>query len=297
MRVARTIAEARESIAQVRKEGRRIGFVPTMGYLHEGHLSLIRRCRGLSDFVVLSIYVNPLQFGPHEDFDTYPRDVEHDLALAEDEGVDLVFLPSDAELHPSELTVSVRPRRLADRLCGLGRPGHFEGVLTVVAKLFGIITPDVSIFGQKDFQQSVLINKLVTDLNIPVEIVVAPTVREEDGLAMSSRNKNLPPAERERALSLSRGLALAVEAYRGGERDAARLREAAAAAMEATPGVRIEYAELVSADDLEPMSRADDYSVVAIAAHVDGTRLIDNVTLSRPDPGLERLLQKGADLG
>ena len=267
-----------------------MGFVPTMGDLHRGHLSLVGRCRELAEYVVISIYVNPLQFGPGEDFDSYPRDEDRDLALAERAGVDLAFLPSDRELYPGDTSVVVTPKRLADRLCGLSRPGHFEGVLTVVAKLFGIITPDVSIIGQKDFQQAVLIKRMVADLNLPVDIEVAPTVREEDGLAMSSRNAHLSESDRGYARRISRGLAEAVAAYRGGERDAGLLERRVTGALGTGEELRVEYVEVVSAKDLEPVARADADTVIAVAAHVGGTRLIDNIILDRPDPDLEKAL-------
>jgi pantoate--beta-alanine ligase len=262
-----------------------------MGYLHAGHLSLLDRCRELANYVVVSIYVNPLQFGPNEDLARYPRDMERDLAATEERGVDLVFAPGDQELYPRQPAVVVTPRRLADRLCGLSRPGHFEGVLTVVCKLFGIVQPDVSVFGQKDFQQAVLIKRMVADLNLPVRIEVAPIVREADGIALSSRNVYLSGEERAQASSLSRSLAAAVTAYRAGERDAARLESEVRAVMEAAGGVDVEYVAIVSADELEPVERADEHTVVAVAARVGMTRLIDNVWLERPDRDLEKLLQ------
>ncbi len=261
-----------------------------MGYLHEGHLSLIDRCRGLTDYVVLSIYVNPLQFGPGEDLDRYPRDLERDLRLADARGVDLAFAPSDRELYPLEIAVAVTPKRLANRLCGLSRPGHFEGVLTVVCKLFGIVQPDVGVFGQKDFQQAVLIERMVADLNLPVRIEVAPTVREPDGLAMSSRNAYLSKDERQQALNISRALAASVSAFRAGERAAAALRSGILQRLEAVTGLEVEYAELVSADGLESVEVADADTVVAIATRVGRTRLIDNVRFASPDPGLAELL-------
>lgn len=277
-------------VGRVRRSGHTIGLVPTMGYLHEGHLSLIDRCRGLTDYVVLSIYVNPLQFGPGEDLDRYPRDLERDLRLADARGVDLAFAPSDRELYPLEIAVAVTPKRLANRLCGLSRPGHFEGVLTVVCKLFGIVQPDVGVFGQKDFQQAVLIERMVADLNLPVRIEVAPTVREPDGLAMSSRNAYLSKDERQQALNISRALAASVSAFRAGERAAAALRSGILQRLEAVTGLEVEYAELVSADGLEPVEVADADTVVAVAARVGRTRLIDNVRFASPDPGLAELL-------
>jgi pantoate--beta-alanine ligase len=292
VKLARTVAEVRELVADERRAGRVIGLVPTMGYLHEGHLSLVDRCRSLADRVVMSIYVNPLQFGPGEDFEEYPRNLSRDLELAEGRGVDLVFTPDDRELYPSRPAVVVAPKRLADRLCGSGRPGHFEGVLTVVAKLFGIVQPDIAVFGHKDFQQSVLIRRMVADLNMSVRIDVAPTVREPDGLAMSSRNEYLTPELRARALTISQGLAGAVAAFRAGERSADVLRELARAAMTGEGGVdRIEYVECVSAEELEPVTDvAEQDAVLMIAAHVGSTRLIDNVRLAAPDPGLEEHL-------
>ena len=280
-------------VAHARGAGTTIGLVPTMGFLHDGHLSLVDRCRELAGYTVLSIYVNPLQFGPNEDFEDYPRDLDRDLARAEGRGVDLVFAPTDRVLYPRPVTATVRPARLADRLCGLGRPGHFEGVLTVVAKLFGIVQPDVSVFGQKDLQQAVLIKKMAQDLNMPVRVEIAPTVREHDGLAMSSRNANLSADERDRAAELARALAWAVTAYRGGERDAAAIRSAILETLESRGGIDVEYAEVVSSDELEPVQRADESTVVALAAHVGSTRLIDNVQLARPDPSLENILARG----
>lgn len=288
MQVVRTRAGVRQQIESVRRSGRTVGLVPTMGYLHEGHLSLVDRCRALTDFAVLSIYVNPLQFGPDEDFDQYPRDLTRDLELAEARGVDLVFAPADSELYPSPPAVVVVPKRLADRLCGRGRPGHFEGVLTVVTKLFNIVAPDVAVFGRKDFQQSVLIRRMVADLNMPLEIEVAPTVREPDGLALSSRNEYLSSDGRTAALSISRGLIHAVRLYQEGERAPDRLCAAVRESLEAEGGVeRVEYVECVDPDDLEPAQEVKDETVIAVAAHVGGTRLIDNVVLGRPDPGLE----------
>lgn len=290
MKLVRTISDIREQVARARAGGRTIGLVPTMGFLHEGHLSLVDRCRELSDYVVMSIYVNPLQFAPNEDFGSYPRDLERDLAAAEQRGVDLVFTPDDRQLYPGKPAVAVTPRRLNDRLCGLGRPTHFEGVLTVVAKLFGIVRPDVAVFGQKDFQQAVLIEKMVTDLDMPVRVDVAPTVRESDGIAMSSRNAYLTKEQRARARNLSRGLAAAVAAYRAGERAVERLRSVILQTMEAAGGVDVEYVEIVSAHELEPAETAGDDTVAAVAARVGSTRLIDNVRLARPDPGLAKLL-------
>lgn len=290
MELVRGIAEVRQRVGAARGGGGRIALVPTMGFLHEGHLSLLDRAREVADYSVMSVFVNPLQFGPTEDFHRYPRDLERDLRLASERGVDLVFAPDEEELYPRRLTVAVTPKRLADRLCGMSRPGHFEGVLTVVAKLFGIVQPDVGVFGQKDFQQWVLIRRMVQDLDYPVEIEVSPTVREADGLAMSSRNQYLDDEERGRALRISRSLAEAVRQFRAGRRDAERLKLEIRARLEAGGGLDVEYVDIVTADGLESVVTVGNDAVVAVAARVGSTRLIDNVILARPDPDLERLL-------
>ncbi len=277
--IARSRAEVREALARFRPG--RVALVPTMGYLHEGHLSLVDRARARAERVVMSIFVNPLQFGPNEDFARYPRDLDRDVALATKRGVDLVFAPSVEEMYPDgEPAVQVSPGRMADRLCGAHRPGHFQGVLTVVAKLFGIVRPDIAVFGQKDFQQAVLIRRMVADLELGVEIDLAPIVREPDGLAMSSRNVYLSAEERARALGLSRGLEDALAAFRLGERDSARLRDRVRERIAAEPGVRTEYVELVHPGTLEPIETAEPGSVLAVAAFVGTTRLIDNVILT-----------------
>lgn len=286
MRLVRTRAEVREAVAAARaqltpRDGQaaRIAFVPTMGYLHEGHLALVDRAREVADYVVLSIFVNPLQFGAGEDLERYPRDAERDAALAAVRGVDLLFLPEVAEIYPrGQPAVQVVPLRLADRLCGATRPGHFQGVLTVVAKLFQIVSPDLAIFGQKDLQQAVLIRHMVEDLDIPVEIEMAPIVREQDGLALSSRNVYLSPEERTQALSLHRGLTAAAAAFRAGEQDGEVLRGEVRRALAAS-GVAAEYVELVDAATLEPLEVAVPGAALAVAARVGRTRLIDNVIL------------------
>jgi pantoate--beta-alanine ligase len=286
MRLVRTRAEVREAIAEARAgvspetgEPVRIAFVPTMGYLHEGHLELVDRARESADFVVLSIFVNPLQFGPGEDLERYPRDEARDAALAAIRGVDLLFVPDLEELYPAgEPAVQVVPLRGVDRLCGAQRPGHFQGVLTVVAKLFQIVAPDLAVFGQKDLQQVTLIRRMVQDLDMPVEIEMAPIVREADGLALSSRNVYLSPDERVRALSLQRGLTAAATAFGGGERAGEMLREEVRRALSAA-GVRAEYIELVDTATLDPLADAMPGAALAVAAFVGRTRLIDNVIL------------------
>jgi pantoate--beta-alanine ligase len=280
MRVVSTIAGVRAAVAAVKAAGGTVGFVPTMGYLHEGHLKLVDRARESAGWVMMSIFVNPLQFGPSEDLSRYPRDLERDLSLAKSRGVDLVFAPSVEEMYPhGEPRVSVVPdEEIAGRLCGASRPGHFRGVLTVVAKLFGIARPDVAVFGQKDWQQAALIRRMVDDLEMPVRVDVAPIVREADGLAMSSRNVYLSADERERALALSRSLRRARELFEAGESDAAVLKAALLGGM-TVPGVEPEYAEVVDPRTLEAVVRAVPGVVCAVAARVGRTRLIDNAVL------------------
>ncbi len=279
MRTLDTVAGVREAVAAARAAGCKIGLVPTMGYLHEGHLSLVRRARDLSEFVVVSIFVNPLQFGPGEDFERYPREPERDSALLETCGTDVLFMPGRDEMYPAgEPRVRVAPGPLADRLCGAFRPGHFEGVLTVVAKLFNVVGPDVAVFGRKDFQQAVLVRRMTLDLGFGVHVDVAPIVREPDGLALSSRNSYLDAAERARAVALHRGLEGARAAYVAGERDGGRLRTRVADALR-EQRLEPQYVELVEPDGLEAVATARPGCVLAVAAYVGATRLIDNIVL------------------
>lgn len=257
--------------------GRRVAFVPTMGSLHEGHLRLVDRARELADRVVLSIFVNPLQFGPGEDFERYPRDVPRDRALAQDRHVDVLFLPERAAMYPGEPVVRVTPGALGETLEGAVRPGHFAGVLTVVLKLFEIVRPDVAVFGRKDFQQATLVRRMTADLDLAVTIDVAPTVRELDGLALSSRNAYLAPAERRSALALSRSLRAVEQAWRGGEAGAAALARRGLEVL-TQPGVIPEYVALVD-ERLQAVERVTAATVVVVAARVGKTRLIDNVVL------------------
>lgn len=282
MKTVRTIAELRGHLAAARGEGKDIAFVPTMGSLHEGHLSLVDKAKSRGGVVVLSIFVNPLQFGPGEDYDAYPRQEPADAELAEGRGVDVLFAPTVAEVYPDgELGVRVVPKKLVDRLCALNRPGHFEGVLTVVAKLFGMVGPDVAVFGQKDWQQVTLVRRMVKDLDMPVEIAVAPIVREEDGLALSSRNAYLTPPQRERALTLSRGLFAARDAFDEGVTDAERIKARTRGTMRGSD-VEPEYIELVDPETLDPLEEAVPGAVLAIAARIGETRLIDNLILGSP---------------
>ena len=260
-----------------RARGRRIGLVPTMGFLHEGHLRLVDRARERADRVVMSIFVNPLQFGPGEDFATYPRDLERDQKLAAERHVDCLFLPDAKAMYPADPLVRVHPGAMADGLEGAARPGHFAGVLTVVAKLFHLVEPDIAVFGRKDFQQAMLVRRMADDLNFGLEVDVAPTVRELDGLALSSRNAYLQGDERRAALALSRALRAVEQAWRGGEADPGLLARRGLDVLRG-PGVAPEYLALVD-EQMRPVARVDARTVVLVAARVGKTRLIDNVVL------------------
>ncbi|MGH8993321.1 MAG: pantoate--beta-alanine ligase [Acidimicrobiia bacterium] len=274
------IPDLREHLDAARSQGQSIGFVPTMGAFHEGHLSLMRAARAAHDLVVASLFVNPLQFGPGEDLARYPQDLQGDLAAAADEGVDLVFAPSVEEMYPGGPPLTtVHVEGLADGLCGAGRPGHFDGVATVVTKLFALVGPATAYFGRKDAQQLAVVRRLAADLCLPVEVVGCPLVREADGLAMSSRNRNLSPAERAAATVLFRALTTGADLVLGGERDACRLRRVVANVATTEDLVRLEYAEVVDAGTLEPLEVAQGEVLMALAARVGDVRLIDNVTL------------------
>ena len=277
MRELTAIAEMRSWSRSERSRRRTIGFVPTMGYLHAGHLRLVDRARELADRVALSIFVNPLQFGPHEDLARYPRDLPRDRTLAAARGVDALFVPDVAAMYPSDPLARVVPGPVADTLEGLARPGHFTGVLTVVAKLFHIVEPDVAVFGRKDFQQAMLVKRLAQDLDFPLTIDIAPTVRELDGLALSSRNTYLNPDERRSALALSRALRTLEQTWRAGQADPLTLQRTGLEAMHA-PGVIPEYCALVD-EDLQPVPRVTARTVALVAARVGKTRLLDNVVL------------------
>jgi pantoate--beta-alanine ligase len=278
MKVTTTVAETRATLLPERRSGKTIGLVPTMGAFHEGHLALMRAARAEADVVVVSLFVNPAQFGPSEDLSAYPRDLDRDTALAEAEGVDLLFAPAVEEVYPDGFDTRVEIGGLTETLEGESRPGHFTGVATVVTKLFNMVGPDVAWFGQKDAQQALVIRKLVRDLNMPVRVQVAPTVREPDGLAMSSRNAYLDGADRERASALSRALAAAEQAVAAGRIDAADVLAAARAELDAA-GVTPEYLELRSAHDLSPAEGVNGNTLLAVAARVGRARLIDNTML------------------
>jgi pantoate--beta-alanine ligase len=283
MKVIRTVAELRAELLEPRRAGRTIGLVPTMGSFHEGHLSLMRHARQDCDVVVVSLFVNPTQFNDATDLDAYPRDPERDAGLAADIGVDYLFAPAVEEVYRPGFATTVSVAGLTETLEGAHRGrAHFDGVATVVTKLFNMVGPDVAYFGQKDAQQALVIQRFVRDLDIPVAIEVCPTVREADGLAMSSRNVHLSPADRARATALHRALSAAREAISAGERNPGAARERALAEL-TSDGIEPEYVELVSADGLAPIERIDGDVLAVLAAPVGGTRLIDNEPIQAPN--------------
>lgn len=279
MKVCNTVPAMRSACRAAREDGQSLGFVPTMGALHEGHLSLVRAAKAQWDAVAVSIFVNPTQFGPKEDLSRYPRPFERDCELLEKEGVDLLFAPSAEEMYPAGAVTYVTVEGLSEKLCGKSRPGHFRGVTTVVAKLFHIIEPDAAFFGQKDAAQATIIRRMVRDLNLPVEIVVCPIVREPDGLAMSSRNAYLDAQQRKSALVLSRSLKEVQNLFDRGERKASRLIEAGKQIFAQEPAARLDYFEIVEPDTLDAIGEVRGSVLVAVAAFVGNTRLIDNLVL------------------
>lgn len=279
MQVVQDPREIHDLVRNAKSSQQTVGFVPTMGYFHEGHLELMRAARRDCDVVVASIFVNPLQFGPQEDFRDYPRDLDQDRRLAEAVGVDLLFHPPVEAMYPEGYATSVRVAKLTECLCGRFRPGHFEGVTTVVAKLFQLIPADRAYFGEKDAQQALVILRMVHDLHFPIRVVTVPTVREPDGLAMSSRNVYLTPAERAAAPVLYRSLCRAREALAGGERNAARLCALVRSLIEGEPAARLQYVELRSLPNLEERETVDRPCLLAVAAYFGKARLIDNVVL------------------
>ncbi len=279
MEVVRSVAEMRKRAAELREAGSVVALVPTMGALHEGHLSLVRIARELADTVVVSIFVNPAQFGPSEDLERYPRDLDRDAALAAEAGGDLVFAPAIGEIYSARYDTVVHVQRLTRRLCGAFRPGHFDGVCTVVAKLLNIVRPSLAVFGQKDAQQAAVIERMVADLDMDVEIVRGPTVREPDGLAMSSRNVYLSIEERADAAVLHEALELGRSLHATGEKDAAKVVGSMRELIEAKETTEIQYLVAVDAATLEDVSELADGTLLATAVHVGATRLIDNVVL------------------
>lgn len=275
MKIVSTIEEVRAQVKEWKKEGQSIGFVPTMGYLHEGHMSLIDAA-GENDKVVVSIFVNPMQFGPTEDLASYPRDLEHDAKLCEEHGVDLIFHPTPEEMYGDQFYSYVDMDVLTKELCGLSRPVHFRGVCTVVTKLFNIVTPDRAYFGQKDAQQLAVIKRMVKDLNMPLTITGCPIIREADGLAKSSRNTYLSIEEREAALVLSRSIFLGKEKVEKGERDCKKILAAMTAEIEKEPLAKIDYVKIVDLDTMQQVEKIDRGILAAIAVYIGKTRLIDN---------------------
>ena len=277
MKLVKTIDDMRAFRNAARKNSQRLGLVPTMGALHEGHLSLVRAARDKSDIVAVSIFVNPTQFGPKEDFAKYPRNVESDSKMLDREHVDVIFAPSVGDMYPAGAITWVTVEEMSDRLCGKSRPGHFRGVTTVVAKLFHIIEPDVAFFGQKDAAQVAIIRRMVRDLNMPVEIEVGEIVRESDGLALSSRNAYLDPQERKSALVLHRSLLETQKLFERGERNSEKLLIAGKQKFSEEPRARLDYFEIVDPDSLEPVETISDRALIAVAAFIGNTRLIDNI--------------------
>ncbi len=279
MQVVLSVKDMQDLASSYKRRGQKIGFVPTMGYLHEGHLSLIRIAKKMSDVCVVSIFVNPLQFGPNEDFNEYPRDLMRDKELLEKEGVDILFLPDEREMYPIDFCTFVEVEGLSDVLCGKYRPGHFRGVTTVVAKLFNIVKPDIAVFGEKDAQQAIIIKRMVRDLNFDVKIVTAPTVREEDGLAMSSRNTYLTPEQRKEAPVLYKSLLLARKLIEQGERDPEKIKKEMEKMIKENANCEIQYIEIVRKEDLKPLDRIEGEVLIALAAKFGRARLIDNITV------------------
>jgi len=281
MRIIREIREMQTASRAAKLQGLTIGFVPTMGALHEGHLSLVRRAHSEASLVVVSIFVNPLQFGPAEDFNKYPRTLEADCARLEAEGVEIVFAPSSAHMYPAGATTVVHVEGLSEKLDGSSRPGHFRGVSTVVAKLFHIVQPDCAVFGQKDAAQVAVLRRMVRDLNMDVRLVVAPIVREADGLALSSRNAYLTAEQRRQALVLHRALVQVEAAASSGETRAEQLRSIALAVLATEPEAKLDYFEIVDPDTLDPIDDVSQGALAAVAAGFGATRLLDNVLLPK----------------
>ena len=281
MQIIRSPADMQRTALKLRAQGNRIGFVPTMGFLHDGHCSLMRAARKHAEVLVVSLFVNPTQFGPNEDLARYPRDFQRDEMLCRREQVDILYAPTDADTYRPDHSVHVTEDHLSRGLCGATRPGHFRGVCTVVTKLFNLVQPDVAVFGEKDGQQLRVIERMVRDLNFPVRIVRGPTVREPDGLAMSSRNTYLSADERAQATCLRRALDRAEELYRAGERDAGRIQVEIRKVMSDAPLARVDYVEIVDDETLDAVTRIDHPAMVALAVLIGKTRLIDNTVLGR----------------
>jgi pantoate--beta-alanine ligase len=276
MKIIKDLKDMQAQAGLIRKQGKVIGFVPTMGYLHEGHLSLLRRARKENDIVVMSIFVNPTQFVPGEDYEKYPRDTEGDLKKASEVGTDITFLPEATEMYPDDYTTYVNVEGLTEKLCGRSRPGHFRGVTTVVLKLFNLVRPHRAYFGEKDYQQLVVIKKMVADLNMDLQVIGLPTVRESDGLAMSSRNAYLTPQDRTSALCLSSSLAKAEELMRAGEKKPKTILDEMCRIIDREPGTKIEYVAICHPETLEELQSIESRALIALAVKIGPARLIDN---------------------
>jgi pantoate--beta-alanine ligase len=281
MQVVRQIKEMQKISDRLREEGKRIGFVPTMGYLHDGHISLVKKARELSDFVVVSIFVNPTQFGPGEDFQRYPRDEEGDKAKLDKAGVEFLFIPDVKEMYSPRYQTYVEVTEVSKGLCGDFRPGHFRGVATVVSKLFNIVKPHIAVFGEKDYQQLLVIKRMAEDLNFDIEILPGTLIREEDGIAMSSRNAYLSPEDRKKATILNRSLVKAKELFDSGEKKAYNIVQTVKKSIESVEGVSIQYVEIRDAETLERVKIVSRPAVIAVAVVVGSIRLIDNIIVGR----------------
>jgi len=279
MEIIATVKEMQQRSEQLRREGKSIAFVPTMGYLHKGHLSLMHEGRKRRDVLVISIFVNPTQFGPGEDYEKYPRDMKRDLALVQGAGVDIVFTPSAHEMYPDGFQTVVEVEQVTKNLCGISRPGHFRGVTTVVAKLFNIVKPHFAFFGQKDYQQLIAIKRMAEDLTMDIEVIGMPTIREPDGLAMSSRNSYLDPKQRKEATSLYRALLKGAELFRQGERSAAAILQEVRKIIEEGKSAKIDYAKICDAHTLKDIDEIKNEALIALAVTIGKTRLIDNIIL------------------
>lgn len=277
--IIRSISDMKAEISRLKDQHKSIGFVPTMGWLHEGHLSLIRAARRENQIVVISIFVNPMQFGPQEDYEEYPRDLKHDTQAAQNEGVDYIFYPSVKEMYPEDFQTKVVVTKLKNYLCGISRPTHFDGVTTVLTKLFNIVEPDNVYFGLKDAQQALIVNRMIQDLNFSITLHTMPIVREPDGLAMSSRNKNLSPKERESALSLYKALMQANKMIKNGETNPNKIKTAIHAIIANQPFTKIDYIEVVNYNNLEPVNKVGSNTLIALAVWVGKVRLIDNILI------------------
>ncbi|MDD5644226.1 MAG: pantoate--beta-alanine ligase [bacterium] len=288
MIVVKKTDEMKKKVLAWKKKGKTIGFVPTMGFLHKGHISLIKKARRENDIVAVSIFVNPIQFLPGEDFASYPRDFENDEKVCEREKIDVIFSPAATGIYPEGFSTFVEEKELSLPLCGRNRPGHFRGVTTVVLKLFNIIRPDTAYFGQKDAQQSLVIKKMVKDLDIPVKVKIVPTVRERDGLAMSSRNKYLSGEEREKAPAIYKSLKMAGEMVLKGERNAFKIKKRVEKTINSATGGEIDYIEIVCPVSLEALKRIESGALIAVAVKIGNARLIDNIIVKTPGKGIRK---------